>query len=252
MILCASSRCRIVGRHRDGCDTDCRGCLPRAAADGRNLCEICTRRVGEDAIQAAFLYAELAERLASSGGLEEKTSGTRDRGTTLNGKAVTARTLIRHTLVSWSLMISEERGIHPPRDTTAAMGEYLDKHQQWLSAHGTAGDCSDELHELAHGFPRRACYPNPAKVVDVGPCPEPGCGGELTAVVRAQDAMLPSEVTCSAPPEEGQLEPHTWTARHWEFVLGPAIEQAQAARLAALLAGELVAEAETRDRSRAA
>lgn len=229
MILCASPRCRGRGHQPTCTDDGCKGCVPRPAADGRNLCETHTRFLAEDAVQAAFLYGELVHRLASSGGVGEKTSGTRDRGTMLNGKAVEARTLIRHTLVSWCLLISEERGIGAPADEVKAMGDYLALHSVWLSAYTAAGDCSEELYELAHGWPRRACYPNPAYGVEVGPCPIEGCDGILTAVVRAQDGMLPSGVTCDAPLEDGQLEPHYWPARQWEHVLAPAIERARAA-----------------------
>lgn len=217
MILCASPRCRGRGHYPTCQDDECKGCIPRPAADGRYLCDAHTRWLAEDAIQAAFLYGELAERLASSGGVGEKTSGTRDRGTQLNGKAVSARTLIRHTLVSWSLLISEERGISTPADEVKAMGEYLALHSVWLSAHPAAGDCSEELHELAHGWPRRACYPNPAIVVEVGKCPIEGCPGTITAVVRASDSLYPSAVECDADPPDGQLEPHIWPWGNNEF-----------------------------------
>lgn len=33
MILCVSPRCRPLGRHRPDCVEECRGCLPRMAAD---------------------------------------------------------------------------------------------------------------------------------------------------------------------------------------------------------------------------
>ncbi|HEX6968916.1 MAG TPA: hypothetical protein VF174_08940 [Micromonosporaceae bacterium] len=209
MILCASPRCRGRGHQPTCVDDGCRGCLPRPAADGRNLCELCTRWLAEDAIQAAFLYGELAERLAASNGAGEKTSGTRDRGTQLNGKAVQARTLIRHTLVSWCLLIAEERGISTPADEVKAMGDYVALHAVWLSAYTAAGDCSDELHTLAHGWPRRAAYPNPAKVVEIGPCPKAGCTGTITAIVRATDSLYPSAVECDAIGEDN-LEPHIW------------------------------------------
>lgn len=250
MILCVAVRCRALGRHKPDCDQECRGCLPRPAADGRNLCEVCTRRIGEDAVQAAFLYAELEQMLATGGGMTEKTSGTRDRGTTLNGRAVAARTLIRHTLVSWSLMISEERGIRAPRDTVTAMGEYLDKHQEWLSAHGAAGDCSGELSELAHGFPRRAAYPNLAKVVEVGCCPIRGCSGVLTAIVRAQDSLLPSVIECDWYRSAGleDMAPHLWTPGQWD-ALKRSMAQAERELLAEMVRAAAAAAAEAMDRN---
>lgn len=210
MILCAAVRCRMLSRHVQDCDTECRGCLPRPAADGRNLCEVCTRRLGEDAVQAAELYVELEYMLARPQGFGEKTSGSKSHGLEMNGRAMEARRLIRHTLSSWCALVAEERGITTPKDLVAAMGDYVRSHQEWLSAHGAAGDCSSELGELAHGSPRRAAYPNPVSVVELGPCPMPECEGKITAVVRKGDALLPSAVECNQPPEDGVLEPHIW------------------------------------------
>lgn len=251
MILCASPRCRGRGHQPTCTDDECKGCVPRPAADGRNLCETHTRYLAEDAVQAAYLYGELEHRLASSGGGGEKTSGTRDRGTQLNGKAVEARTLIRHTLVSWCLLIAEERGISTPADDVAAMGDYVALHAVWLSAHPAAGDCTDELYELAHGWPRRAAYPNPAKIVEVGKCPISGCPGTITAVVRTQDALLPSAVECDAEPPDGELEPHIWPwgSDEWRALrrdLARAAEQHDPANLERAEAAAL-AEAEVRE-----
>ena len=217
MILCASPRCRGRGHQADCTDDTCKGCVPRPVADGRNLCEVCTRRLAEDAVQAAFLYDELELNLASGTGAGQKVAGSRDRGTQLNPRAVEARTLIRHTLVSWCLLVSEERGIHPPRDTVRALGDYVALHSVWLSAFAAAGDCSDELHELAHGWPRRAAYPNRARVVEIGPCPKPDCTGVITAVVRPGDSLYPSAVECDAEPPDGELEPHIWPWGGGEF-----------------------------------
>lgn len=210
MILCGSVRCRALGRHRSECADDCRGCLPRPAADGRNLCEVCTRRIGEDAVAAGELYVELEWVLGRSQGRGEKTSGSKERGLIVNERAVEARTLIRHTLVSWCLLICEERAISPPQDFVSAMGLYLDKHQVWLSAHPAAGDCSGELWELAHGKPWRTAHPNPVTIVGLGRCPMPDCPGTITAVVRKGDSLLPSSVDCDQRPEDGVLEPHSW------------------------------------------
>jgi hypothetical protein len=211
MILCASSRCRIRARHTTDCvDEDCKGCLKRRALDGLNLCDVCTNRIGEDAAAAAELWHELELVLARASGTGEKTSGSRERGLRVNERALEARTLIRHTLVSWCLMVSEERGIAAPRDTVTAMGEYLNKHRQWLSAHPAAKDCSDEMWELAHGRTWRAAFPNPVTIVPLGRCPMPDCPGTITAVVRKGDALLPSSVDCDQPPADGALTPHHW------------------------------------------
>ena len=220
VILCASPRCRpYLGRHQPRCAEDeCRGCLARPAADGRNLCEICTRRLAEDAVTAADLWHELVNVLARPSAGREKTSGSKEHGTQLNTRAVAARTLIRHTLVSWCLLVAEDRGVATPNDTPTAMGYFLGRHAVWLSAHPAGGDCADEFRELAHGWPWRAAHPDPVMVAEVGPCPMPGCTGMLTGVFRSRDTeTLPSTIECDWWADltlEQRVGPdHKWTAR---------------------------------------
>jgi hypothetical protein len=153
----------------------------------------------------------MAERMG------EKTSGSRDRGLKVNVKVMEARTLIKHTLVSWSLMISEERGVALPEDLVGPLGQYVARHAEWLSALPAAGDCADEMYELARGKTWRTAFPNPVYVVDVGPCPIKGCTGRLTGAFRQGDALLPSTVECDwwAEQEEPETPPHLWTAMDW-------------------------------------
>lgn len=201
----------MLGQHKPDCTAECRGCLPRWAADGRNLCEVCTRRLAEDATTAAELYVELELVLATPGRPGEKTSGTPDHGTELNDRAVEARRLIRHTLVSWCLLVAEERGIATPDDTPTAMATYVNLHAVWLSAHPAAGDCADEIADLAHGAPWRTAYPSGARRFKVGPCLE-DCPGTIVAVLRDTDQLLPSALTCDLDPE------HTWSAHQWREI----------------------------------
>lgn len=212
--LCANPRCRAFGQHQSTCaNDDCRGCVPRPSADGCYLCDVCTRRLVEDAATAAELYAELEIVLAQPGRTGERTSGTPDHGTELNDRAMEARTLIRHTLVSLCLLISEERGIATPADTVEAMADYVQRHAVWISAHrGVAGSTAEEFHELAHGMPWYAAYPTGARRFRVGPCLEVDCQGEIVATLRTTDQLLPSALTCDAD------EPHTWTADKWREI----------------------------------
>jgi hypothetical protein len=211
-LLCVNPRCRMLAQHRPDCDVECRGCLPRYAADGRNLCEVCTRRLVEDATTAAELYAELELVLAAPGRPGEKTTGTAEHGTELNDRAVEARTLIRHTLASWCLLVADERGIGTPQDTTAAMARYVGLHAVWLSAHAAAGDCADELAGLAHGAPWRTAYPSGARRFKVGPCLMDDCPGEIVAVLRDTDQLLPSALTCDTDAA------HSWSAGQWREI----------------------------------
>jgi hypothetical protein len=210
MILCANPRCCILGRHTTDCDNaDCRGCLPRPTAAGTNLCEICTRRLAEDAHTAGVLFADLELVLTSTGVPGEPVSGGGNKGTTINDRAVECRTLIKHTLVSWTLLVTEERGITTPADVVEKLAAFVAAHAVWLSAHPAAGDCADELHELAHGQPWRTAYPSGARRFPVAACLMPDCPGVIVAVLRDTDYLLPSALTCDTD------DTHSWSADSW-------------------------------------
>lgn len=217
MILCANSRCRILGRHTEACENDdCRGCLPRQSAAGCNLCEICTRRLAEDAKTAAVLYADLELVLTAGGRPGERTSGTKDHGTELNDRAVECRSTIRHVLVSWALLIAEERGISTPEDYVHQIAAFVATHSVWLSAHPAASDAAAELHDLAHGLSWRTAYPSGARRFPVAACVVEGCEGTIIATLRDTDYLLPSALACDLD------ETHTWTADTWR-ALGRAL-----------------------------
>lgn len=207
---CPAAGCRILGHHRDNCqDADCRGCIPRTAAPGLQLCDYHMLRIAADATRAADLYGELEAVLATAERPGERTSGTPSHGTELNTRAAAMRTEIRHILVSWCKLVADERGIALPADHIDAIAAYLALHREWLAAHlGVAGECCDELASLAHrAF--NVAYPSGARIFPVGPCPEPGCTATVRVVLRRVDALLPSELVCDAE------EAHSWPASRW-------------------------------------
>lgn len=222
--LCTAPRCTSRGYHWDDCDdTTCTGCQPRLAADGLNLCVNDVDWLGRNAVKAADLHAELATNLVASGGQGEKTSGTPSRGATLNDRAAEARTTVRAVLSSWCRLVSEERGIYPPKrrvekllplgfigppplvwtldDTPTAMGAYLALHADWLAAHPAAGECADELRDLVR-LAHPIAYPTGTRSYPVGPCStiNPDCTGTLQAVLRRVDSLLPSALVCDTDP----------------------------------------------------
>jgi hypothetical protein len=207
--LCASRRCRHIGRHTTNCsDNACRGCQPRQAADGLRLCLTHATRIGHDAAQAAALYDELALALMPAGASGEPGRGGSDGPAVPRDRVVAVRTEIRNVLVSWCRLIADERGHQLPADSVTAMGAYLTKHSTWLAAHAAAGDASDEFDSLR----RRAwgaAYPSGAHIVHVGPCPQPGCAGTLQATIRPADQLLPSEVACDTNDQ------HRWDSTQW-------------------------------------
>lgn len=231
-LLCLLATCRVPGRHGEDCPGgDCRGCQRARAADGLRLCQHDVERIGQDAITAAELYDELALRLAGGTGSGEPVSGTSDTTRLPNAAAVEARATIRHALVAWCRLIAEERGWSLPDDTVHAMAAYIAKDPAWLAATEYADEAATELHDLAYGRARRVAYPSGTRRVSPGPCPEPlarpddfigpmpRCPGTLAGVMRRSDALLPSELICSANPQ------HRWTADEWR-ALGKRIDPA--------------------------
>lgn len=238
LALCTNPRCRRHGHHGPGCTGDsCRGCVPRTAGEGLRLCLLCVRRLEQDAIAAARLFDALAEQLLPTRTTSGSGSGNTGLsiGLTLDDRAVTERAAIRAVLTSWVKLISEERrislplrtlmSIEPrpagfigpmrllshstPDDTTYAMGAYIARHGRWLATHSAAGDAADELATLAHGAARGVAYPEGTRRVTISPCPNGGCAGELRAVIRDVDSLLPSEIVCTLDPD------HTWTTAQW-------------------------------------
>lgn len=218
-LTCATPRCAIPRRHKEGCgDDNCRGCLPAIAAPGLRLCDLHTTRIATDALRCAELDLEVEQALAGSDRPGEKTSGTADHGTVINERAIEIRSETRHTLVAIARLISEERGIGLPPDTLDAIAAYIATHHVWLAAHpGVAGSTSDELSSLQ----RRAwnvAYPTGARVFPVGPCPT--CGAIVKVVLRAVDSLLPSELVCDGEAHAEDCEcrkcpPHRWPYTSW-------------------------------------
>jgi hypothetical protein len=208
-VLCAAPTCRQP-RHQDGCvEGRCAPHPPWPAADGMRLCVRHTDAIATDAQSAAALYDELGVALTTPERPGERVSGTGAARGAINERAVDARGTIRATLVAWCRLVSEERGVVLPTDTVPAMGAYLNVHGQWLAAHPAAGECSDELRELAHGEPWRVAYPSGTRVMVIAPCPVEGCDGMVKAIVRPADHLLPSELRCDADTD------HAWPASRW-------------------------------------
>lgn len=214
--LCISPRCRAHGQHADDCtDDQCRGCVPRRAADGSNLCHVCGRKLGEDIAEAGRLWAELGLVLTAGERPGERVSGASvDKSLNLNERAMKCRTHIWATLSTWARLVSDERNVRPPIDQPAAIASWLHRHTEWLAAHGAAGEVADQMAEIAHGQARRIAYPNGSRVFEVAPCPvldDDGvqCQGTIKAVLRRTDSLLPSQLVCDADDE------HVWDSTRW-------------------------------------
>lgn len=115
-VLCARAGCVHRGHHAGGCaDERCAGCQPYPAADGLELCRHHADRIAPDALALGELYDELDHVLLSAGRAGERVGGRGDDGSPVpRDRVVAIRTEIRHTLVSWCRLVSEERGVSLP------------------------------------------------------------------------------------------------------------------------------------------
>lgn len=220
--LCIAPQCWAPGSHATDCPgEDCRGCLPRLAADGVWLCRPHTERLRTDAIRCADLHRECALALITTG-----TAGggvNPQPGLDLNDRAAEARTLIRHRLVAWSKFISDERGIKLPHrpgkqpgervldERNEALAGYIAHFSVWLAAHKLGGAASEELAEAA-ALGNRAAYPAGSRIIAIGKCPitapDP-CPGNLRAMLREETGIRPSRVVCDTD------ELHAWDSSEW-------------------------------------
>ena len=171
--LCVAAHCYTPRQHGPACPGgDCRGCLPRIAADGLRLCEVDTRRLAEDARTAAVLHEDLALTLIRRGRGGEKVAGSSSGAPVPDDEVMEARSAIRATLVALVRIIAEERGSHLPADAITELGEYVAHHAVWLAAHGAAGEHARDLRDIASDpRTRRLAYPAGSDRMYIGDCP---------------------------------------------------------------------------------
>ena len=229
-MLCAAPHCRARGRHLTDCVADdCRGCLPRQAADGLYLCSVCHERIGEDALLLVARYSDLELVLTGGRAMGELVSSSKDPNLSINERAADLRQDIARALDQLCAWISRQRGITPPRapgvykhaeelprgfvgpprmlqyqiDAVLENASFVGRHRDWLAAQPGAGDTSQLLHDLAHGESYRVAYPSGGRSwpIQTGPgkyaiCPEDGCEGVLWSVIKHSDSPYPAQLVC--------------------------------------------------------
>ena len=95
-----------------------------------------------------------------------------------------------------------------PRRAVAQLAEFLIRHVDWLAAHHAAGEVTEEVGGLMRAA-GRVIDPVTRRRVPISGCVEPGCSGELTAVVRPQQPQVPAEICCDADTS------HRWLGHQW-------------------------------------
>ncbi|RKS96999.1 hypothetical protein BX286_6801 [Streptomyces sp. 3211.6] len=198
------------------------GCR-RRTADGRSrrrtaevgrLCRPCRERLDAGLAELAHLYEECGRMLAGAapGSLRERTTGGDLPGLPFNGAAADVRARMVSVLGSWSGLVAQERGFASPPRTVAALTAFLRRNGDWLAAHPAAAEATEETARLVRAG-RRAAFPDRARSIRLGACPESGCSGSLTVAVRTTDRDTGRDsgqaVVCDADPA------HRWTSDQW-------------------------------------
>lgn len=226
LVQCASPLCPPHrGRHTQSClddpATKCDGCLPRSAADGLRLCQLCARLLAEDPATLATRYRALELVLAGGGAsLGMLVATSRDPNLQLNAAAADARAQIRGELTGLVRLVVEERGVHLPTTTVRrvqprpdglmgpmplqvwrqffdtsvpVLAGFLGKHATWLAAHAAAGEHAQVLRDLARGT-FAVAYPNGTRLFPIR-LPEGGgvavCPESVTADVDGAPVSAP-------------------------------------------------------------
>lgn len=203
---------------------------PKPTATGLNVCRWHATRT-ERALQALpSLYSALEQRLVSTGAnnLSGLPSGSTDPGLNLNHRVVQCRTDLKANLTAWTRQAITDRALHTPPDTVPAMCAFITTQINWyLAQPWTKQFVNDTLADWS--LATALNDPNPVRMIEVGPCPEPDCDGQLTARIRPADSLLPHDVTCDQTPLDDDGEPlHAWTADKW-LTLGRKITRMETA-----------------------
>lgn len=184
VLACAAPHCRVRNRHQpaceghdtecnsDRCQSCCEGCLPRQAQYGLQLCDICTRRIAEDATRASDLHDALGKVLIRKGRGGEYATGTTDHSPIPDAEVVEARSAIRATLVDLAKLIIRQRGFKAPDDTICEIAAIVARSAEWLAAHPDAAQHAHNLRDIASDSRHyRLAFPVPSDRLYIGDCP---------------------------------------------------------------------------------
>lgn len=194
------------------CPADHRDDKPRRAADGLLLCIWHRDRLERHLAELPALYVACEATLAGRSGTNTTgpVSGTAEPSWAVSDRPSAAREHVRVFLHGWVRVVLEEGPWQvAPADRIPALAAWLVARTDWLAAREWASEVALNAAET-HSEARRAAYPEPVSRAKLGRCPEENCDGNLTAIVRRADSLLPTTVRCDVSDE------HVWTADQWQ------------------------------------
>lgn len=195
------------------------GDQPRRALDGLQVCAGCESRTREAIAKMPALWTMLAQYLTGgSRPAGEFVRSSPTPGLTLNDRVSTARTDILNHLHCWARIGLDEGPWTPaaaPTDAPASIAAWIVTRLDWYLAHDWADEFVRESINLARTA-ENLRQPATIRRFEVGPCPEPDCGGTLLTELRPTDSLLPSLIWCDkAPMDDDGVQLHQWPADQW-------------------------------------
>ncbi len=187
---------------------------PREAAHGVIVCRPCLEQTRQAVAELPAQHDALGRMLATGGsGTGPKVSGTKEKRLPIRGEVADHREHITRTLVSWVMLVAEERGDAPScRPIATETAAWLEVRHEYALAQMWGDEYASELLALRH---RALALLNPSgrrRIAQVGPCVtvenDQTCPGVLSASVAPSDALLPSSVDCDVCGA-------SWTADEW-------------------------------------
>lgn len=195
-------------------------------------CGVCTRPVGDQATVCGYCVTKLERTLGDVPALVHELNTVLSRQSVyvapyvnlstqgveqplpVSAAASVAAGCLRQVLVSWVLLVSEERGSRVlPGDDTSALAGWLLGEVSWLRLHGAGPEAFEEITGVVDQVRHVVDSPTNRTTFPVGPCPEQdgmdlACRGEVRAYIPTSDTSAP-HLACTADPA------HRWESHQW-------------------------------------
>jgi hypothetical protein len=141
---------RCVGKHCHDGPTDHDQPMPRWSAPGSLLCRRCTARLEQDLAELPAREQQVTATLDAAGGSGAERRGTPEPPVPLNIGSHDHLTLMTAAVVSWALLVREERGLRgPDRSTVTALAPWLLGQLDWITQQPWVDDMAEEIHDLS-------------------------------------------------------------------------------------------------------
>lgn len=174
---------------------DCASC-GEPITDSAYVCRLEADRSARRWREAADLWPHVAEAAWRQTRIGERGRGGsgHEQPLPVDLPASDARWSVANTVQTWARHVAQETGADLPAGIASAW-RWLAGRTDWLRYRPYAGEVMDELDDAAALVWRTVDLPPVRSRIPVGPCPQPDCAGQVTAVVPARE-QVPAVMSC--------------------------------------------------------